>query len=111
MWMVLKASFRFFQAVGAITGVGCQARAPGGSWHRHCELKSGAGGGETSWGLTRLWADNSSEAGGVRFGYRICIERHIGYLGHRVGEWKGPKESQMTGFLIQGPRRKAGLLT
>lgn len=33
-----------------------------------------AGDRETSWGVMRLWADNSSEGGGIGLGYRIRID-------------------------------------
>lgn len=53
-----------------------------------------AGGREDSWGVMRIWADNSSDDGRISLGYRL-------YMGHIVGEWKGPREeSQITGFLL-----------
>lgn len=42
----------------------------------------------------RIWADNSSDGGGISLGYRI-------YMDHIVEAWKGPREeSQITGFLL-----------
>lgn len=57
---------------------------------------------EATWQVMRLTADNSREDAGIRLGCRIYVDRHIGYLGHRVVGWRSPREL----LLVPGAKRR-----
>lgn len=101
-WRVSKASFQTFQATGTITRRDARPllqEAPG-SMQGSLGCKDSRL--EATWGVMRM----KGSVEGVEH-----TDRDKGYLGHMVGECKGPKEeSQRAAFLHQGLRGKAGLL-
>lgn len=102
MWRVSNASFQIFQATGTITGAGCQATAPGGSWLN--ARKSGlqgqeAGRLEATWGLMRMKGSVEDVEQTHRQRYRISGSYSRGVEGTKGG---GPENC----ILAPGAERK-----